>query len=127
LYFLSLPVWEIAAHKEQDDFVDVDLVHAEGVPNLYPLLEHVCGVGVGGGQLRDPLGLLVLFFDVLAFLTHKASLTDHPTSPPDCFQIVVEEYCGFQNYGPARRAPPLPHLKSCRLELVFCNANPRLF
>jgi hypothetical protein len=41
LYFFPLPVREIAAHREQYDFVDVDLVHAKGVPNLYPLLEHV--------------------------------------------------------------------------------------
>jgi hypothetical protein len=102
MYFFSLPVWEIAAHREQDDFVDVDLVHAEGVPNLYPLLEHVCRIRVGGRQLRDPLGLLILFFDSLAFLTHKAPLIDHPTSLPDPLQVVVQEDGGFQDCGPIR-------------------------
>ena len=122
LYFLSLPVWEIAAHKEQDDFVDVDLVHAEGVPNLYPLLEHVGSGGVGGRQFRGPLGLLILFFDSLAFLTHKAPVIDHPTSLPDLFHIVVKEDGGFQNCGPARRALSLTYLECthCECGVLLC-------
>jgi hypothetical protein len=83
-------------------FCIVDFVHAKGVPNLYPLLEHVCSIGVGGRQLRGPLGLLILFFDSLAFLTHKAPLIDHPTSLPDLFQVVVKEDGGFQNCSPIR-------------------------
>ena len=96
------------------------------MPNLHPLLEHIWGVGVGGGQLCYSLGLLVLLFDVLAFLTHKASLADHSTAPPYRFQTVVEEHCCFQNCDPTRRAPPLSHRKPDRLALVFCNANSRL-
>ena len=49
MYCLPSPIREVAVHCQQDDFIDVDFFYIQNVPDLYPILEDLRGVGVGGG------------------------------------------------------------------------------
>jgi hypothetical protein len=49
MYCLPSPIWEVAVHCQQVDFIDVNVVYIENVPVLHPLLEDLRGVGDGGG------------------------------------------------------------------------------
>jgi hypothetical protein len=70
MHCLPPPIWEVAVHCQQDDFIDINFFYIENVPDLHPLLEYLRGLGGGGGQRRSAISLLLLFPFFLTFFTH---------------------------------------------------------